>query len=65
MFTGIIAACWATLMYFGREGYVDATKKIVQTTKYIERRLIKYIIKLKLTSYSITPGLNIANDLMT
>lgn len=36
---GIIAACWATLMYFGLEGYVDATKKIVQTTKYIERRL--------------------------
>jgi glutamate/tyrosine decarboxylase-like PLP-dependent enzyme len=65
MFTGIIAACWATLMYFGLEGYIDATKKIVQTTKYIERRLrIKYIIKLKLT-HSITSGLNIANYLMT
>jgi glutamate/tyrosine decarboxylase-like PLP-dependent enzyme len=57
MFTGIIAACWATLMYFGLEGYVDATKKIVQTTKYIERRL-----KIKLTSCSINLGLNIAND---
>jgi sphinganine-1-phosphate aldolase len=66
MFTGIIAACWATLMYFGLEGYIDATKKIVQTTKYIERRLrIKYIIKLKLTSYSVTSGLNIANYLIT
>ncbi|KDR14164.1 sphingosine-1-phosphate lyase [Zootermopsis nevadensis] len=38
---GIIAACWATLMYFGLEGYVDATKKIVQTTKYIEKGLRK------------------------
>jgi glutamate/tyrosine decarboxylase-like PLP-dependent enzyme len=66
MFTGIIAACWATLMYFGLEGYVDATKKIVQTTKYIERRLrIKYIITLKLTYCCITPRLNIANELMT
>jgi sphinganine-1-phosphate aldolase len=39
MFTGIIAACWATLMYFGLDGYIDATKKIVQTAKYIEKRL--------------------------
>ncbi|PSN29272.1 Sphingosine-1-phosphate lyase [Blattella germanica] len=38
---GIIAACWATLMYFGLEGYVDATKKIIETTKYIEKRLRK------------------------
>jgi glutamate/tyrosine decarboxylase-like PLP-dependent enzyme len=38
MFTGIIAACWATMMYFGLEGYVDATKKIVETTRYIEKR---------------------------
>jgi sphinganine-1-phosphate aldolase len=38
IFIGIIAACWATLMYYGLEGYVDATKKIVQTTKYIEKR---------------------------
>jgi len=36
---GIIAACWATMMYFGLEGYVDATKKIVETTKYMEKRL--------------------------
>jgi glutamate/tyrosine decarboxylase-like PLP-dependent enzyme len=60
MFAGIIAACWATLMYFGLEGYVDATKKIVQTTKYIERRL-----RIELISSSITLVLNIPNDLMT
>jgi glutamate/tyrosine decarboxylase-like PLP-dependent enzyme len=51
MFTGIIAACWATMMYFGLEGYVDATKKIVETTKYIEKRSKgKYIMNLKLIS---------------
>ncbi|KAJ9576573.1 hypothetical protein L9F63_025530, partial [Diploptera punctata] len=38
---GIIAACWATMMYFGLEGYVDATRKIVETTKYMEKRLRK------------------------
>ncbi|KAL1132007.1 hypothetical protein AAG570_011617 [Ranatra chinensis] len=36
---GIIAACWATLMYFGLEGYIESTKKIIETTKYIENRL--------------------------
>ncbi|XP_014251103.1 sphingosine-1-phosphate lyase isoform X2 [Cimex lectularius] len=36
---GIIAACWATLMYFGLEGYVKSTRKIIETTKYIEREL--------------------------
>ena len=36
---GIIASCWAALMYFGHNGYLEATKKIVDTTKYIENRL--------------------------
>ncbi|XP_076677403.1 sphingosine-1-phosphate lyase [Andrena cerasifolii] len=36
---GIIASCWATLMYFGYGGYLDATKKIIETTKYIEQKL--------------------------
>ncbi|XP_067011036.1 sphingosine-1-phosphate lyase [Anabrus simplex] len=36
---GIIAACWATLLHFGLEGYVEATRKIVATTKYIEQGL--------------------------
>ncbi|XP_049837080.1 sphingosine-1-phosphate lyase isoform X3 [Schistocerca gregaria] len=38
---GIIAACWATMMYFGLDGYVEATKKIVSTTKKIEEGLRK------------------------
>ncbi|XP_063237061.1 sphingosine-1-phosphate lyase [Bacillus rossius redtenbacheri] len=36
---GIIAACWATMISFGLEGYVDTTKKIVETTRYIVKRL--------------------------
>jgi len=39
------------MMYFGLEGYVDATKKIVETTRYIEQRSRgKYIMNLKLIS---------------
>lgn len=36
---GIIASCWATLMYFGYNDYVESTKKIIDTTKYIEQNL--------------------------
>jgi len=32
---GIIAACWAALKYHGREGYVEATREIVTTTRKI------------------------------
>ncbi|PAA49935.1 hypothetical protein BOX15_Mlig020284g1, partial [Macrostomum lignano] len=32
----VIAACWATLLHFGLEGYVDATKKIVGTARKIK-----------------------------
>ena len=35
----IIAATWATMMYFGEEGYVEATRKIVSTTQKIESGL--------------------------
>lgn len=31
----LIAACWATLMYFGREGYVKSTKRIISTARSI------------------------------
>ncbi|KAH8375338.1 hypothetical protein KR200_009755 [Drosophila serrata] len=34
---GIIAACWATMMSFGYDGYLEATKRIVDTARYIER----------------------------
>ena len=35
----IIAACWATMMYMGLDGYVDATRKIIKTTRYITEKL--------------------------
>ncbi|XP_031829394.1 sphingosine-1-phosphate lyase [Nomia melanderi] len=38
---GVIASCWATMMYFGYSGYLEATKKIIETTKFIEKRLRK------------------------
>nr|CAG4638413.1 EOG090X051L [Cyclestheria hislopi] len=37
----LIAVCWASMMYYGRQGYVEATKKIVETHKYIENELRK------------------------
>lgn len=33
---GIVAACWAALMYHGLQGYIDYTSKIIQTAKKIE-----------------------------
>uniref|UniRef100_A0A1L8E2I0 sphinganine-1-phosphate aldolase n=1 Tax=Nyssomyia neivai TaxID=330878 RepID=A0A1L8E2I0_9DIPT len=38
---GVIAATWATLVKFGLDGYTEATKRIVDTAKYIERGLRK------------------------
>eukprot|EP00735_Rhodelphis_limneticus_P008845 TRINITY_DN2322_c0_g1::TRINITY_DN2322_c0_g1_i1::g.20720::m.20720 TRINITY_DN2322_c0_g1::TRINITY_DN2322_c0_g1_i1::g.20720 ORF type:complete len:585 (+),score=145.22,sp/Q8CHN6/SGPL1_RAT/48.80/0.0,Pyridoxal_deC/PF00282.14/1.1e-22,Aminotran_5/PF00266.14/5.4e-11,DegT_DnrJ_EryC1/PF01041.12/3.4e-06,Aminotran_1_2/PF00155.16/4.3e-05,Beta_elim_lyase/PF01212.16/0.0018,Cys_Met_Meta_PP/PF01053.15/0.0049,SLA_LP_auto_ag/PF05889.8/0.011 TRINITY_DN2322_c0_g1_i1:49-1755(+) len=32
----IIAAAWATMMTVGSSGYIDATRRIVQTARYIE-----------------------------
>merc|ERR1712117_874240 len=28
---GIVAACWAAMKYLGRDGYVKATKEIIET----------------------------------
>jgi len=36
---GIIAACWAALLFFGREGYVSTTREIVTTTRKIAESL--------------------------
>ncbi|XP_050394142.1 sphingosine-1-phosphate lyase 1 [Patella vulgata] len=33
----IIAACWATMMYIGEQGYVDATRKIITTARKISK----------------------------
>lgn len=35
----IVAACWATMVHFGEEGYVDSTKRIISTTRYIASNL--------------------------
>lgn len=35
---GIIAACWATLMYFGMNGYIDSTKAIMEIKIFIEEQ---------------------------
>jgi sphinganine-1-phosphate aldolase len=38
---GVIAATWAVLMNFGMEGYVETTKSIIDTSRYIEVALRK------------------------
>lgn len=35
----LIAACWAAMMFHGLEGYVEATDKIIKTTKWIRQEL--------------------------
>ncbi len=35
----LIATTWATLMYMGEDGYVDATKRIIETTRAIIKGL--------------------------
>jgi len=34
-----IATCWASLLHFGRNGYVDATRRILETAAYIRDEL--------------------------
>ncbi|XP_068909932.1 sphingosine-1-phosphate lyase [Tenebrio molitor] len=36
---GNIAVCWAAMLSFGKEGYVQATRDIIHTTRYIEKGL--------------------------
>ena len=33
----LVATCWAAMMYYGRNGYVETTKKMVETQRYIEK----------------------------
>lgn len=37
---GIIAACWATLMHVGESGYVEATKRIIKTARFLESEYV-------------------------
>ncbi|XP_058527482.1 sphingosine-1-phosphate lyase 1 isoform X2 [Ochotona princeps] len=36
---GISAACWAALMYFGENGYVESTKQIIKTARFLKSEL--------------------------
>lgn len=36
---GIIAACWAAMMYMGRNGYVTSTKKICSVARFIDQEV--------------------------
>lgn len=38
---GSIATCWATMLSFGKQGYIQSTREIIHTTKYIEKGLTK------------------------
>ncbi|XP_040292091.1 sphingosine-1-phosphate lyase 1-like [Bufo bufo] len=38
---GIVAACWATMMHMGEDGYVEATKNIISTARFIIKELQK------------------------
>jgi glutamate/tyrosine decarboxylase-like PLP-dependent enzyme len=33
----LLASCWATLMFVGKKGYVDAARDILQATQKITR----------------------------
>lgn len=50
---GIIAACWAAMMHFGYDGYVSTTRKIIDTTRYIEAELVD-LLSCKLMKKLIT-----------
>lgn len=36
---GLIAACWATMVFVGRERYIQMTDEIIKTARYIEKEL--------------------------
>ncbi|VDM30964.1 unnamed protein product [Hydatigera taeniaeformis] len=46
----LIAACWSAMMYFGREGYVSSTRRIVSTARIIAKGVER------------TPGLRVLGD---
>lgn len=34
---GNIATCWATMMCYGERGYIEATRKVIDTARFIEQ----------------------------
>lgn len=50
---GIIAACWATLMHVGESGYVEATKRIIKTARFLESEYVRALAPCFLTPFWI------------
>jgi sphinganine-1-phosphate aldolase len=49
----LIACCWATLMYYGFDGYVEETRKIIQIARdiadgYSDKILICFFVLIAL-----------------
>ncbi|KAK7081020.1 Sphingosine-1-phosphate lyase 1 [Halocaridina rubra] len=44
---GLVAVCWAALLYHGKSGYIEATRKIVATARSL-KRLIEDVPELQL-----------------
>eukprot|EP01101_Sappina_pedata_P008693 TRINITY_DN4872_c0_g1_i1.p1 TRINITY_DN4872_c0_g1~~TRINITY_DN4872_c0_g1_i1.p1 ORF type:complete len:565 (+),score=202.02 TRINITY_DN4872_c0_g1_i1:13-1707(+) len=38
---GLIAGCWATMLFFGEKGYIDSTKTIVSTSRFLVESINK------------------------
>lgn len=38
---GNIATCWATMLHYGEDGYTETTKRVIDTSRYIESGLRK------------------------
>ena len=57
---GIIAATWATMMLMGVDGYVEKTKKIVQTTRWLAKE-INQIPGLHVVGTPLSCGLGFAS----
>ena len=36
---GIVAATWATMMFMGMDGYVESTRKVVETTRWLAKEI--------------------------
>lgn len=49
---GIVAACWAALVYHGHQGYVEHTRAIINTAKKIEEGWA-YMTSLSFVSFDI------------
>uniref|UniRef100_A0A671P649 sphinganine-1-phosphate aldolase n=1 Tax=Sinocyclocheilus anshuiensis TaxID=1608454 RepID=A0A671P649_9TELE len=56
---GIIAACWATMMHMGENGYVEATRKVVGTARKIKKQHLK---KIPLFSHRILSVVALGSD---